>query len=162
MLKILRYFSPMFKPVELNLPPYPFKLHQKDNVVFIFDELRKKDLVLTPEEWVRQHFIQYLINQKKYPKTLIKLEGGLQLNKLQKRTDIVVFGQTGVPEVLVECKATVVKITQDVFDQAARYNMIHQVKYLVITNGLQHYCCVMDYKNGSYRFLQELPECVKC
>lgn len=161
MLKILSYFSPMFTPVALNLPPYPFKLHQTDGVIFIFDELRKKDLVLTPEEWVRQHFIKYLIIQKKYPKTLIKLEGGLKLNKLQKRTDIVVFDKTGVPEVLVECKATSVKITQAVFDQAARYNMIHKVKYLVISNGLQHYCCVMDYDNESYQFLQELPECVK-
>lgn len=162
MLKILGYFSLMFKPVELNLPEYPFKLHQKDNVVFIFDELRKKDLVLTPEEWVRQHFVQYLIIQKKYPKTLIKLEGGLKLNKLQKRTDIVVFDKNGSPQILVECKATSVKITQDVFDQVARYNMIHKVKYLMISNGLQHYCCVMDYENNSYQFLQELPECVKC
>lgn len=152
----------MFTPVELNLPPYAFKLYKKDNVVFIFDELRKKDLVLTPEEWVRQHFVKYLIIQKKYPKTLIKLEGGLMLNKLQKRTDIVVFDKTGAPEILVECKASSVKITQDVFDQAARYNMIHKVKYMVISNGLQHYCCLMDYTNNSYRFLEELPECVKC
>lgn len=152
----------MFKPIELNLPPYAFKLHQKDGVVFIFDELRKKDLVLTPEEWVRQHFIRYLIIQKKYPRTLIKLEGGIKLNRLQKRTDILVFDQNGKAQVLVECKATSVKITQDVFDQAARYNMVHKVKYLVVSNGLQHYCCAMDYANNNYQFINELPECDKC
>lgn len=158
MLKILSYFSKMFKPVALNLPPYPFKLHQKDTVILIFDELRKKDLVLTPEEWVRQHFVQFLIIQKKYPKTLIKLEGGLRLNKLQKRTDILIFDKRGTPQILVECKADSVKITQDIFDQAARYNMVHKVKYLVVSNGLQHYCCAIDYENNSYKFLEELPD----
>lgn len=152
----------MFTPIPLNLPPYPFKLRQKESVVFIFDELRRKDLVLTPEEWVRQHFVQFLVIQKKYPKTLIKLEGGLKLNKLQKRTDILVFDKSGETQILVECKATSVKITQDVFEQAARYNMVHKVKYLVVTNGLQHYFCIMDYEKNSYQFLEELPECVKC
>ena len=149
----------MFKPIPLNLPHYAFKLSQKDDVVFVFDELRKKDLVLTPEEWVRQHFVQYLIHQKKYPKTLIKLEGGLKLNNLQKRTDILIFDKAGEPCVLVECKATSVKIDQRVFDQAARYNMIHKVKYLVVSNGLQHYCCALNYENNTYQFLKELPEC---
>lgn len=156
-MKILRYFCAMFKPTALNLPPHPFKLHRKENVVFIFDELRKKDLVLTPEEWVRQHFVQFLILHKKYPKTLIKLEGGLKLNRLQKRTDILIFDKTGQAQILVECKATSVKISQDVFDQAARYNMVHKVKYLVISNGLQHFCCVMDYESQTYSFLEELP-----
>ncbi|OAQ39844.1 restriction endonuclease subunit R [Pedobacter psychrophilus] len=148
----------MFKPIPLNLPQYPFKLSQKDDVVFIFDELRKKDLVLTPEEWVRQHFVKYLIIQKKYPKTLIKLEGGLKLNKLQKRTDILIFDRAGEPIILVECKATSVKIDQKVFDQAASYNMIHKVKFLVVSNGLKHYCCVLNYETNSYQFLEELPE----
>lgn len=148
----------MFEPIPLNLPPYPFKLTQQDDTLFIFDELRKKTLVLTPEEWVRQHFIQFLIHQKKYPKTLIKLEGGLKLNKLQKRTDILVFDLNGKADVLVECKASSVKIDQKVFDQAARYNMIHQVSYLLVTNGLQHYCCKMDYEHNTYSFLQELPD----
>ena len=147
----------MFKPAPLNLPPYPFKLSQKDNQLFIFDELRKKNLVLTPEEWVRQHFIQYLILHKKYPKSLIKVEGGLKLNKLQKRTDILIYSKTGLPEILVECKASFVKIDQKVFDQIARYNMIHQVKYLVVSNGLKHYFCEIDYKNTSYIFLKDLP-----
>ena len=157
MLKILSYFSQMFTPVALNLPPYPFKLHQKDDVILVFDELRKKDLVLTPEEWVRQHFVHFLILQKKYPKTLIKLEGGLKLNKLQKRTDILIFDKTGIPSVLVECKASSVKITQDVFDQIARYNMVHKVKYLAVSNGLHHYYCMMDYENNCYQFIEELP-----
>jgi hypothetical protein len=148
----------MFKPIPLNLPPYPFKLKEIDKQLFIFDELRKKDLVLTPEEWVRQHFIQYLINQKKYPKTLIKLEGGLKLNQLQKRTDILVFDLNGKPNILIECKATSVKINQKVFDQIASYNIIHQVNYLVVTNGLNHYYCEMDYENKNYRFIETIPD----
>ena len=152
----------MFNPVVLNLPPYPFKLQRQDDSILIFDELRKKHLVLTPEEWVRQHFVQFLILQKKYPRSLIKLEGGLTLNKLQKRTDILVFDREGKPQVLVECKADFIKITQDVFDQAARYNMVHRVKYMVVSNGLQHFCCELDYDNGSYCFLEELPNYSDC
>ena len=148
----------MFKPIPLNLPPYPFKLKEIDKQLFIFDELRKKDLVLTPEEWVRQHFIQHLINQKKYPKTLIKLEGGLKLNQLQKRTDILVFDLDGKPNILIECKATSVKIDQKVFDQIASYNIIHQVNYLVVSNGLNHYYCEMDYENKSYHFIEDIPD----
>lgn len=148
----------MFKPVPLNLPPYPFKLTQKDDDLFIFDELRKKNLLLTPEEWVRQHVVQYLMIQKKYPKNFIKLEGGLKLNQLQKRTDILVFDGFGKADILVECKATSVKIDQKVFDQAARYNMIHRVNYLLVSNGLNHYCCKLDYENETYSFLEELPE----
>ena len=147
----------MFEPVQLNLPPYPFKLSEQDGVIYVFDELRKKKLVLTPEEWVRQHFIQFLILRKKYPKTLFKLEGGLKLNSLQKRTDILIFNKEGKADILVECKATTVKIDQKVFDQAARYNMIHQVNYLLVTNGLEHYCCKMDYEQQTYSFIEELP-----
>ena len=147
----------MFEPVQLNLPPYPFKLSEQDGVIYVFDELRKKKLVLTPEEWVRQHFIQFLILYKKYPKTLFKLEGGLKLNSLQKRTDILIFNKEGKADILVECKATTVKIDQKVFDQAARYNMIHQVNYLLVTNGLEHYCCRMDYEQQTYSFIEELP-----
>jgi len=147
----------MFKTVSLILSPHPFRLTQKEEVLYIFDEQRKKSLVLTPEEWVRQHFIQFLINDRKYPKTLIKLEGGLKLNQLQKRTDILIFNQFGKADVLVECKATSVKINQKVFDQIARYNMIHQVNYLVVTNGLQHYYCKMDYEQHTYSFIEELP-----
>ncbi len=147
----------MFEPVPLNLPPHPFKIIRKDESLYIFDELRKKMLVLTPEEWVRQHFIQFLIHQQKYPKSLIKLEGGLKLHKLQKRTDILIYNKNGKADVLVECKASTVRIDQQVFDQAARYNMIHQVKHLVVTNGLDHYFCEMDYENQSYCFSPDCP-----
>ena len=144
--------------IPLNLPSYPFKIIDKDGKFYIFDLIRKKELLITPEEWVRQHFVQYLIQQKGYSKNLISLEKGLQLNELKKRTDILVFDSNGLPLVLVECKAPKIKITQDVFDQAARYNMIYRVKYLVVTNGLEHFYCEMDYECESYRFIEELPE----
>lgn len=147
----------MFTPVPLNLPPYAFKLKKKNGLLYVFDDLRKKHLVLTPEEWVRQHFVKYLIDYKNYPKSLIKLEGGLSLNQLQKRTDIVIFNKEGKADVLVECKASTIKLDQKVFDQAASYNMIHQVNYLVVSNGIQHYYCKMDYMNKSYNFIEELP-----
>lgn len=147
-----------FNPTPLNLPPYPFKITQKDNTIFIFDELRKKHLVLTPEEWVRQHFIQNLIKKGKFPKTLIQIEGGLVLNQLQKRSDILVYNTTGEKLMLIECKAPKVKITQAVFDQAARYNSIHSAKWIALTNGLQHVYAKIDHKNGSFDFIQELPE----
>lgn len=126
--------------------------------MYIFDEIRKKFLVLTPEEWVRQHFIQFLIKEKKYPRSLIKLEGGLKLNSLQKRSDILLFNTVGEKLVLVECKASTVKISQAAFDQVARYNAIHRVKFVVVTNGLQHYCAEIDFGNESYKFLREIPE----
>lgn len=148
----------MFNPTPLNLPAYPFKLTQRNDVVFIFDELRKKHLVLTPEEWVRQHFIQHLINYKRFPKTLIQIEGGLTLNQLQKRSDILIYNSTGEKLVLIECKAPKVKINQSVFDQASRYNSIHQAKWIVLTNGLQHVYAKMDLEKGSYIFTDEMPD----
>ena len=111
---------------------------------YIFDEIRRKYLVLTPEEWVRQHVVQYIIKEKGYPKALIKLEGGLKLNSLQKRTDIVVFNTQGEKILLVECKAPTVRITQNTFDQIARYNIIHKVPLLFVSNGLQHYACKIN------------------
>ncbi len=144
--------------IPLNLPSYPFKIIEKGGKYFIFDLLRKKELMLTPEEWVRQHFVQFLIHQKGYSKNLISLEKGLQLNDLKKRTDILVFNLDAIPIMLIECKAPNIKITQDVFDQAARYNMVYKVKYLVVTNGLEHFYCEMDYECESYRFIEELPE----
>lgn len=115
-------------------------------------------MALTPEEWVRQHFVQFLIKEKKYPRSLIKLEGGLKLNTLQKRSDILLFNSSGEKIMLVECKAPSVKISQETFDQVARYNIIHRVKYLVVSNGLQHFCAEIDFDQGSYNFLMELPE----
>jgi hypothetical protein len=142
----------------LNLPPYPFKISDKDGVLSIFDESRKKHIIITPEEWVRQHFVQYLINQKKYPKSLIKLEGGLRLNNMAKRSDILVFNNTGQKILMVECKAPSVNIDQKVFDQVARYNMTHKVELLAVTNGLQHYYCRIDFEKGNYKFIEELPD----
>ncbi|MBL4675962.1 MAG: type I restriction enzyme HsdR N-terminal domain-containing protein [Mucilaginibacter sp.] len=141
----------------LNLPPYPFKLTDDNGKLSIFDELRKKQIVLTPEEWVRQHFVQYLIKEKGYPKGLIKLEGGLKLNGLAKRTDIVVFNPAGERILLVECKAPSIAISQATFDQAARYNMVHKVALMAVSNGLQHYYCSIDHQTESYSFLKELP-----
>ncbi len=147
----------MFKPIPLNLPSYPFRIKQEAGTTSIFDEIRKKFLVLTPEEWVRQHLVQYLIREKQYPKSLIKLEGGLKLNSLQKRSDILLFNNLGEKIMLVECKAPSVKITQAAFDQVARYNSIHRVKWLVVSNGLQHFCCDINIENKSYQFLNDIP-----
>jgi len=141
----------------LNLPPYPFKISDNNGQLTLFDEIRKKHLIITPEEWVRQHFVQYLINQKKYPKTLIKLEGGLQLHGMAKRTDIVVFNTMGEKILMVECKAPSVMIDQKVFDQIARYNMTHKVPLLAVSNGLQHYYCNIDFENSTYKFIEDLP-----
>lgn len=147
-----------FTPTPLNLPPYPFKISRADTRHLIFDEIRKKHLVLTPEEWVRQHFIQYLILEKKFPKSLIQIEGGLNLNQLQKRTDIVIFNTSGERIMVIECKAPAVKITQAVFDQAARYNSVHKAKWLIVTNGLQHCYAQIDHDLASFKFVKELPE----
>ncbi|HKG06870.1 MAG TPA: type I restriction enzyme HsdR N-terminal domain-containing protein [Pedobacter sp.] len=147
-----------FTPTPLNLPSYPFKITLKDARHFIFDEVRKKHLVLTPEEWVRQHFIQYLVLEKKFPKSLIQIEGGLVLNKLQKRTDIVIFNSSGERAMIIECKAPAVKITQATFDQAARYNSVHKVKWLAVTNGLMHCYAQIDHQASAFQFIPELPE----
>ena len=142
----------------LNLPPYPFKIVDDNGQLSLFDEIRKKHIIITPEEWVRQHFVQYLINQKHYPKTLIKLEGGLKYNSMAKRTDIVVFNPSGEKILMVECKAPSVVIDQKVFDQVARYNMTHKVPLLAVSNGLQHYYCHIDLNNKQYKFIEELPD----
>lgn len=141
----------------LNLPPYQFKLKQQGIRTQIFDSIRKKYVVLTPEEWVRQNFLQYLIQEKKYPASLIAVEAGLKYNQLQKRMDVLVYDKQGSPHLMVECKAPEVKITQDVFDQIARYNMVFKVKYLVVTNGLHHFCCLMDYTQNTYLYLEQIP-----
>ena len=141
----------------LNLPPYPFKITDVNGQLILFDVIRKRDIIITPEEWVRQHFVQYLINQKKYPKSLIKLEGGHKLHGMAKRTDIVVYNPAGEKILLVECKAPSVAINQKTFDQVARYNMVHKVKLLAITNGLQHYYCRIDFENQGYKFIEEMP-----
>ncbi|MFD1316120.1 type I restriction enzyme HsdR N-terminal domain-containing protein [Namhaeicola litoreus] len=143
--------------VELNFPTYPFRLKSKENKVFIFDILRKKEVVLTPEEWVRQHVLHWLINAKKYPASIIAIEKQLQLNKITKRTDILIFDKSGQPDVIIECKAPHISITQNSFDQIARYNLKLNANVLMVTNGLQHYYCAIDHTNEAYVFLPELP-----
>ena len=144
--------------VPLQLPPYPFKIADQNGQLILFDVIRKKNIVLTPEEWVRQHFVQYLIQQKHYPKTLIKLEGGHKLHGMAKRSDIVVYNPAAEKILLVECKATSITIDQKTFDQVARYNMVHKVNLLAVTNGLQHYYCRIDFENQAYKFIDELPD----
>ncbi len=147
----------VFEPVPLNLPVYPLRLKDEAGQRFVFDKVRKKFLILTPEEWVRQHLVHFLIREKQFPKSLIQLEGGLKYNGLQKRSDILVYGQQGEKLLLAECKAPSVKITQEVFDQIARYNFVHRVQWLLVSNGLEHYCCKLDWEKESYQFLPELP-----
>lgn len=141
----------------LNLPQYQFKIKQSDFKTQIFDSVRKKYVALTPEEWVRQNFLQYMIQEKKYPASLIAVEAGLEYNQRKKRTDILVYNNSGKPYLMVECKAPDVKVTEKVFDQIARYNLVFQVNYLVVTNGLEHYCCELDYEHNTFKYLQEIP-----
>ena len=141
----------------LNLPTYNFKLKSSENKTLIFDKLRKKYVVLTPEEWVRQHYVCFLIEEKKYPVTLIALEKQLTINNLKKRSDILIFNTDGKPEIIVECKAPSIKITQNTFDQIARYNLKLRANYLILTNGLEHFYCKMDFKNETYIFLKDIP-----
>ena len=141
----------------LNLPKYSFRIKNKENKLYIFDKIRKKDLVLTEEEWVRQNFISYLHVEKKYPLSLIAVEKQCKVNNTIKRTDILVFNKTGSPHIIVECKAPQVKINQDTFDQIARYNMELNADFLILTNGLEHYYCEMDHDAMRYHFLKEIP-----
>jgi hypothetical protein len=145
------------KMQKLNLPDYKFKLKSNENKTLIFDNLRKKYMVLTPEEWVRQHFVQFLIEEKNYPPSLIAIEKQVLVNNLKKRSDILVFNKEGNPDIIVECKAPKIKITQATFDQIARYNSTLNANFLVVTNGLNHFYCKMDFENETYVFLKEIP-----
>ncbi len=142
---------------KLNFPNYQFRFKNSENKVSIFDEIRKKFIILTPEEWVRQNVVQYLLLEKKYPKSLINVEKVLKINGLTKRYDVVVFNNDGSINVLIECKSTDIKISQTVFDQIARYNMTLKANFLMVTNGLNHYICKIDFENEKYSFLESLP-----
>lgn len=142
----------------LNLPRYTFKVKTKEQKKYIFDEIRKKFVLLTPEEWVRQNFIRYLIDQKQYSPNLIAVEMGLKLYKIQFRADVVVHDRRGEPSMIIECKAPGVKIHQDHFDQITRYNYELKVKYLLVTNGMEHYGAWVDYQHQTYQFLTEIPK----
>ena len=143
---------------KLNFPSYSFRFKNSENKVSIFDEIRKKFIVLTPEEWVRQHVIQFLIQNMSYPKSYINVEKLIKVNGLSKRYDGIVFQPNGEIFLLIECKAPEVPISQDTFDQIARYNLELKAQYLMVTNGLNHYFCQMDFENEKYVFLKELPK----
>ena len=145
----------------LNFPSFDFRFKNSENKVSIFDEIRKKFILLNPEEWVRQHTVQFLLHEKKYPKSYLNVEKVIKLNEITKRYDIVVFRPDGSLFLLIECKAPEVKITQDTFDQIARYNMKLKARYLMVTNGLNHYFCQMDFEKEQYTFLKELPKYMK-
>jgi len=143
---------------QLNLPEFKFRIRDRSDRQEIFDPVRKIFVILTSEEWVRQNFIQYLVQVKNVPLSLIGVEKAMTLNKMTKRSDILVFGKKGLPVMVVECKAPAIGISQNVFDQVARYNMTLKVKYLVVTNGREHYRCLIDFEKAAYSFVEEIPD----
>lgn len=142
---------------ELNLPSYPFNVKRDADVLQIFDIIRKKWVILQPEEWVRQHAVWYLIEEKGYPASLIAVEKSLLVNKLQKRFDIVLHNNFGKPLIIVECKAPEIKIGEDALYQALRYNSIIQAPYILLTNGLDMYCGKINFKDASFSYLKDIP-----
>jgi hypothetical protein len=142
---------------KLNFPDYTFRFKNSENKVAIFDEIRKKFIVLTPEEWVRQHVVRFLTEQKNFPISYINVEKVLKINGITKRYDVVVFNPDGTIFLAVECKAPGVPISQSTFDQIARYNMTLKAVHLMVTNGLNHYFCQMDHKAEKYIFLPDAP-----
>ncbi|WGK64797.1 type I restriction enzyme HsdR N-terminal domain-containing protein [Croceiramulus getboli] len=142
---------------KLNFPSFSFRVKNSENKSLIFDPFRKKFVVLTPEEWVRQHSLQYLVREINYPPSLLAIERQFELYDTVKRFDIAGFNPQGKISLIVECKAPQVSITQDSFDQIARYNLKLQADYLMVTNGLQHYFCQLVYEEERYQFLKQLP-----
>ena len=142
----------------LNLPPYEIKIAQKGNKQQIFDFLRRKYVALTPEEWVRQHFVHYLIEHKGYPAGLIGNEVELAIGDKRLRCDTVLYNKVALPQRIIEYKAPTIKLQQKTFDQISAYNLLLKVDYLIISNGLQHLCCRMDYENQKYCFLEDIPD----
>ena len=147
---------------KLNFPTYSFRFKNSENKRLIFDEIRKRFMVFQPEEWVRQHCVRYLIQEKNYPKSLINVEKELKVNNLRKRYDIVVFNSDGSIHLIVECKAPKINIDQSTFDQIARYNLALKATYLMVTNGINHYYCQMDFEEERYQFLKDIPKYKKC
>ena len=142
----------------LNLPQYEIKITEKDGKHMIFDFLRRKYVALTPEEWVRQHFTHYLVEHKGYPKGLLGSEIELQIGDKRLRCDSILYNKVAQPQMIIEYKAPTVPLQQKVFDQVSAYNLLLRVDYLVISNGMEHYCCKMDYEHQKYLFLQEIPD----
>ena len=144
--------------MEINLPPYDIKMREQGGKRQIFDFLRRKYVALTPEEWVRQHFVHFLINHKGYPQGLLANEVELKAGDKKLRCDTLLYNRALQPQMIIEYKAPHVEITQQVFNQITVYNHLLHVDFLVISNGLQHFCCRMDYDHQSYAFLQEIPD----
>lgn len=142
---------------KLNFPSYNFTIKKEDDTVFILDEVRKKYLVLAPEEWVRQHCVKFLHQTKDFPLSLLAIEKQIKVNTMARRCDIVAYKSDGTPLLIVECKAPNVKITRDVFEQIAAYNTRLKVEYLFVTNGLQHFCCRIDFENNKAEFIKDIP-----
>lgn len=143
--------------LSLNLPGFAPKVIEKDGKRTIYDPIRRKYVALTPEEWVRQHFVNYLVTVRNYPKDLLANEVMVKLNSTSKRCDTVVYDRFLVPLAIVEYKAPSIPITRSVFDQIARYNMVLRVGYLIVSNGINHYCCKIDYDSQTYGFLDGIP-----
>jgi predicted type IV restriction endonuclease len=144
----------------LHLPKYSFKIKESEGKKMIFDRCRRKFVSCTPEEWVRQHLVEFLIREKNYPASLIVNEATVEINGMKKRCDTVVYNKKGTPVMIIEYKAPHVIISQSTFDQIAMYNFRLQVEYLIVSNGLNHYCCRIDYEKPGYTFLEEIPESI--
>ncbi len=143
---------------KLNFPNYDFRFQKYQNKLKIFSKLRKKFIILTPEEWVRQHCVLFLIHEKGFSPQLMNEEKKVEVNGMSKRYDIIIYKPDGQLKLIVECKAPTVNITQDTFDQIARYNLSLDAQYLMLTNGINHYFCQLDYDNQTYIFLPDLPK----
>ncbi|VAW13992.1 hypothetical protein MNBD_BACTEROID01-748 [hydrothermal vent metagenome] len=142
---------------KLNLPGYNAQIKEEEGKSFIFDIIRKKYVVLTPEEWVRQNFIHYLIREKRYSGALMAVEKRVMVNGQPQRFDLLIYSRNGQPHLIAEFKAPSQKISQNAFDQAVRYNMALKVNFIIISNGLQHFICQIDYSKNSYAFLKDIP-----
>jgi type I site-specific restriction endonuclease len=142
----------------LNLPTYFFRIKQGKEKKYIFDEIRRRYVILTPEEWVRQHLVKYLVQVKHFPQLLISVEKGFSQLRRKQRYDLLVYDRNGQPLMIAECKAPAMEINQNAFDQASRYNTKHKAPYMLITNGRKHYCCQLNLDSKQYRFLQEIPD----
>jgi type I site-specific restriction-modification system R (restriction) subunit len=142
----------------LNLPTYFFRIKEEKGKKYIFDEIRRRFVVLTPEEWVRQHLVKFLITIKSYPQQLISVEKGFNQHRRKQRYDLLVYNRNGEPLMIVECKAPGVEINQNVFDQASRYNLKHKAAFILISNGMKHYCCHINLESRQYKFLHEIPD----
>ncbi len=143
--------------LELNLPAFDINIKKSGNKLTVFDNLRRRFVALTPEEWVRQHFVNYLITEKKYPASLIANEIQINLNNQKKRCDSVIYNRAMQPLVIVEYKSPDIKITQEVFNQIANYNIVLKVEYLIVSNGVNHFCCHMDYEQMKFEYLSDIP-----